>query len=761
MRACNPIGRATALALSSVLCGFASAAEEASLLEEIIVTATKRTQSLQDVPVAVSAVTAEDIRARGYTDYSDFLNALPGVYFTDAGPGSSGVQIRGLAASEGGVASTVATYFGETVTSVLTNFGGKPNLRLVDVERVEVLRGPQGTLFGANSLAGVVRIIPAAPDLQEFSLDLATRAYATAHSDDASYHFEAAANIPLLEDKLALRLVGYQHEIAGYIDNEFPGQPAVDYSATFGLPEGTLVTPAIEAFTRRDINDEETTGGRAALRWQATDRLRFDLMLATQEVDVKSEPFVLPDGGDYGQPRGLDRYEQGGQGERLDIHSLTISYDWDNASLISATNRVQMQRHNLQDITFLAEGAFGAPIPWSLRDRSWGELFTQELRVQSSGDGPFQWMLGGFYLEQDADATQFVPDYSCPTCLPTVLFGEDFALDFPRVKFSDQEQRSIFGEVSYRVAPRWVVGAGVRYLEEELKSLDGPSRGLLVGGLLPPQPTRAGKVDEVNPSAYVRFEPSGDTSFYVQAARGFRSGNVNQSLPEECRAQADALGIGTLTEPDTLWNYELGVKSVLEGGRLSIHSAIYKHQWEGVQLSTLLDCGFGQGFNGGNVEGEGVELELQARISNAWRVNLSAAYNHNEFERIRSTGVAFSVGEHLPNAPQKNGSAGVQYDFVLGGQWSGFARIDYVYLGDIRFKYGQDELGRDVIVNQPSFETTDVRLAFQRDALSIELFGENVADERAAITSASPNVGSRIYLIRPREVGIELRYRFD
>ena len=195
------------------------------VLQEIIVTATKRSERLQDVPIAVSAITSEDIVARGFTNYADYLNSVPGVYFQDLGAGHGTIRIRGISASEGGVPSTTATYFGETVTSVLTNQGGKPNLRLVDIDRVEVLRGPQGTLFGASALAGVVRIIPKSPNLQEFEANVGARGFTTAHSDDASYHAEAAVNIPLITDKLALRVVGYQDDIAGFIDNEFEGQP--------------------------------------------------------------------------------------------------------------------------------------------------------------------------------------------------------------------------------------------------------------------------------------------------------------------------------------------------------------------------------------------------------------------------------------------------------------------------------------------------------------------------------------------------------
>jgi iron complex outermembrane recepter protein len=737
-------------------------------LEEIIVTATKRAQPLRDIPLSVTAITAQDIQERGYTNYADFLNAVPGVFFQDLGPGISQIQIRGLAAAEGGVASAVATYFGETVTNVLTNGGGKPNLRLVDIERVEVLRGPQGTLFGANSLSGVVRVIPRAPELNEFQAEVGTRGFTTAHSDDASYHLEGVVNFPLVQDRLALRLVGYEDDVGGYIDNVVPARDPVDYSFIADIlrgqpigtaPAGTLVAPGNAAFTRKDINSEDTWGARAALRWQATDRLRLDLTHAVQDVQIGSEVFTEPQTGRYNQQRALDQFEQGGQGERLQVSALVVNYDWDAVSLLSATNWVEMKRATNQDIGFLVEANFGAELPWPLREDSQGELFTQEIRVSSKGEGPFQWIAGAFYLQQDARYSQFVADYSCPgACLPDVQLGQDFALNVPPHKLSEQEQFSVFGEVSYEIAPRWTAGMGVRYLEEDLTSFFEPYFGLLADlftGVAGETSSVTGSVSETNPSAYVRYEPTQDMTVYLQAARGFRSGSTNQALPDQCQEEARALGLGALTNPDTLWNYELGFKSLFADGRWGINSAIYKHKWKGVQLGVSLNCGFGSGFNGGDVDGEGIELELLGRAGRSWRFNLSVSYVHNEFERINSPLVGIAVGERVAQAPEKNGSAGVQYDFILGGPWTAFARADIVYMGDIPFTFGPG-----VTVEQDSFTTGSLRLGGQRDNLAVELFAKNVTDERAAVVSGDPDRGGRQYLLRPREIGIELRYSY-
>ncbi|MBS0417743.1 MAG: TonB-dependent receptor [Proteobacteria bacterium] len=738
-------------------------------LEEIVVTATKRAESLQDVPVAVSAISAADIQARGLSQYADYLNSVPGVYFEDAGPGVSQIRIRGVVASEGLGPSTVATYFGETVTSVLTLLGGKPNLRLVDIDRVEVLRGPQGTLFGANSLSGVVRIVPAAPDLQTFGVDVATRGFATAHSDQGSYHVEGVLNMPLVQDRLALRLVAYKDDIAGYIDNIVPARGPTDYSFLLDAfagqppgttPAGTLISPGNPAFTRKDINSESTWGGRAALSWRATDELRFDLTLASQSVQLASEPQAAPAAGEYAQQRSLDAFSPGRYSEKLDIGTLVVNYDWSAASLTSASSFTKMQTAHREDIGYLAAQAFGVPLPWENRVNSDGEVFTQEVRLQSRGESPWQWLAGLFYLDQKADLAQRVVDYSCPRCLPTVLFGQDFAYDHPRSNYTTQKQRSLFGELSYKFARKWTLGAGGRYLEEKIEAPSPAQEGLLVGGFSPASDTRKGSSYELNPSAYLRFEPTRDLTVYLQAARGFRSGVTNSPLAYTgtCADEAAAIGLGAVVKPDTLWSYELGTKARIADGRIEINTAIYKQKWHGVQLDATLggDCALDGTVNAGDVDGEGAELEVTARLTRALRMNFSTAYSHNEFASVKP-GVGYAVGERVPGAAETNASAGLQYDFPLNSTWSGFGRGDYAYVGGARYKFDPFD---PVIVNQKAYGTANVRLGVQRANLAVELFCRNVADKRAVVSTGNPRAGGYQYLLRPRESGVEVRYSF-
>ena len=462
--------------------------DSGAVLEEIVVTATKRSERLGDVPVAVTAITSEQIETRGYTNYADYLNSVPNVWMQDVGPGQTQLYIRGLVA-QGGSGFPVASYFGEAVTSIITNNGGFANMRLVDIERVEVLRGPQGTLFGANSLAGVIRIVPNAPNLTTLGGNIDVRGWSTAHSDDLSEHVEGALNLPIVNDKFALRFVAYQDKTAGYIDNVVPTTPDFDYSAALGAPPGTLVIPGTAAFTRKDINSLNTWGARVAGTFKPSDQLKIDFSYAAQGVTLDSEPPVQPAVGRYNVQRALDKYEHGISKEDERIGQLVINYDWSNVTLTAASSYIQLKRYSSQDIGFLAANQGLGNQLWSLQDSSAGDAFTQELRLASRGTGPLQWLAGAFYSNGKFDLGQFVPDYSCPTCLPTVLAGQDFAIKTIGNPIGEkQRQKSLFGEVSYDFTPQWTVGVGARYLEDSLEAFSPAVEGFLAGGSVAASP---------------------------------------------------------------------------------------------------------------------------------------------------------------------------------------------------------------------------------------------------------------------------------
>jgi len=731
-------------------------------LEEVVVTATKRTESLQDVPVAVTALTSADIDSRGFTNYADFVNTVPNMYMQDQGPGNTQIYIRGLVA-QGGGGFPVATYFGEAVTSVLTNNGGFANLRLVDIDRVEVLRGPQGTLFGANSLAGVLRVVPKAPNLNNFQVDAAASGWSTAHSGDGSEHFEGVINLPIITGQLAARVVAYQDHIAGYIDNVVPAAPANDYSAGFGAPDGTLVIPGHDAFTRKDIDSEDVWGVRGAISWKPTDALHVEASYVAQEARLNAQAGEQPAFGDYVVQRPLDLYSRGEDMEQERIGQLVVGYDWTNVSITSATAYTRMARYQNQDIGFLADAAGLGNQLWPLLDRSKGESFTEEVRVQSRGTGPLQWLAGYFYTDTNFDLGQYVPDYSCPACLPEVLFQQPFAIrTIGNTIGEKQKQQSVFAEVSYDITSQFTAGVGGRYLRDYIESFSPAAEGLLVGGSEPASPPVGGRSSIFNPSAYLRFKANEDMTYYIQAAKGFRSGAPNQALAYDpngpCGATAAADGVGPLTDPDKLWTYELGLKSTWLEKRIAANVALFHQKWTGVQLPATQPCGFNATVNGGDASGNGAELEMTAQLTRAISANLTASYVYNEFTSV-TPGVGYAVGDRVPGAPEENASAGLQYNFSLNPKWSGYARADYVYVGDVHFVFGTGATATPYL--QGGYGQANFRLQLQHQQLGLEFFARNLTDKRAAEATGDPSQGGFAYMLRPREVGVEVRYSFD
>jgi outer membrane receptor protein involved in Fe transport len=753
--------------LAAAVLGAAPApAQESSgaVLEEIVVTATKRSERLRDVPVAVTAITSDQIASRGYTNYADYLNTVPNVWMQDIGPGQTQLYIRGLVA-QGGGGFPVASYFGEAVTSILTNNGGFANLRLVDIDRVEVLRGPQGTLFGANSLAGVIRVVPHAPDLEKFGANVDLRGWSTAHSGDASGHIDGMLNLPVAGDQFALRFVASKDQIAGYIDNVVADTPDFDYSGALGAPPGTLVIPGTAAFTRKDINSMDTWGARVSGLWKPVDQLRVEFSYAAQGVTLDAEPPVQPAVGRYEVSRQLDNFERGMNKEDERISQLVINYDFGAATFTSASSYIDLKRFQSRDIGFLAAAAGLGNQLWAFQDSSKGDSFTQEFRLASPGGRALQWLVGAFYSNAKFDLRQFVPDYSCPTCLPTVLLGQDFAITTEGAPIGQkQRQKSIFAEASYDFSPQWTLGVGGRWLKDYLESFSPAADGILASfatGHVDASPPVGGDNSVFNPSAYLRFKPTDAQTVYLQIARGFRSGQVNQALSYDpngpCADTAGELGIQPISDPDKLWTYELGFKAGWGGGKFSTNAAVFHQKWDGVQLGTSQPCGFNGVVNGGDASGDGAEVEMNLRFSQAWSANLSASYVHNEFDRV-TPNLGYVKGERVPGAPEQNATAGLQYDFSLGGTWSGYARGDYAYVGEVHYKYGQGASATELV--QGGYGLGNLRLALKRDALSVELYCRNVTDKNAAEATGDPSQNGFVYLVRPREVGVELRYAF-
>ncbi|HEU4517389.1 MAG TPA: TonB-dependent receptor, partial [Steroidobacteraceae bacterium] len=579
-----------AAAVAIVLAQNAVAQEEPTALGEITVTARKRAESLQDVPFAISARTGENLQAVGAQNIEDVSRNVAGLSVQNLGPGQSQVGLRGISAGKTdrdlpGVKEQVGVYMDESVIS-LSLF--TPDLDLYDLNRVEVLRGPQGTLFGSGSLAGTVRYISNQPDLSDGYGDFEVGINTISDGGDGGF-IRSMFNVPL-GDRAALRVVGYFNELPGFIDAHGP--------------DGSL---------DQNVNDGERQGGRLSLRWELTDSIVITPRVIYQDIDVngynrQDEFNILANPFTTTQPRVNIRDRE--QYRQLDEHfdddfflgDLTMEFDFGPAVLTSVSSYTDRDILVTRDasqltgsVTFDILGEVdGVRLDSPLLDYTTVEVFTQELRLSSDTDGRFQWLIGGFFsdIQRDYGQTLPTPGYDALIGVPSPAVGSPPDTPFfSRIPY-DFEQKAAFAEVSLDITERFAATLGARYYDftEE--------RDLYFGGLfadsdgLPTEPSNGpGESDDdgVLPRVLFAYDVSDSVQLNAQASEGFRLGGINDPLNQGLCSPEDLITFGGRDsfESESLWNYELGAKIGFAGGRGQFNVAAFHSEIDDLQMPVV------------------------------------------------------------------------------------------------------------------------------------------------------------------------------
>lgn len=717
-------------------------AAQQSGLDEIIVTASKRGAgtSIQDTAMAISVLSGDTIEKRGLVGMGDYLGTLPGISMQDRGAGQNSVVIRGVASDPQAGRATSGIYFGETPVTGLgatSGFGGAGNadIKLVDIERIEVLRGPQGTLYGSDSMAGTVRVMPISPDLGEVSGGLATRYSQTGEEGGDNAMIQAVLNVPLIEDVLAIRGVVYKFDNSGYIQNVAASQPVSGIATTEGF--GGL------ARDRGDVGGDEYTGFRLSALWQATDSLDITLGYTDQEIEQDGVPDVNLDlDGDYQQRR----FNTGAEGSNyefltneIDITSLTVNYDLGWAGITSASSWVSYDDFLQSDFTHLTFLFALSDQPYYSDNGSSIERFSQELRLASQFSGPLQFVSGLYYEDEERDqlSTLFWGGSESPPPALPVLSEFD--------TFTEVEQWAFFGEISYAVNEQLNATLGARHFDYDRNRV----QAVFGSPGVPEEKKESGQTYKVNLS----YTPNDDTLLYGQWAEGFRLGT-----PGTINANCEAAGIpsGEGLDSDTSENYELGLKVSLVDNRLKLNAAIYRIDWEGIPIR--VNKGFGCFINeaAGTAKSEGVELELSAYLVDNLQANLSASYGEMTLQEDSSVG---DNGDNLPGSADFNISIGLQYDFTLSS-YDSFARIDYSYISEYYNSTAEGDLGSPPAGN---FSQVNLKTGIVFDQVGVDIFVNNLTNDDALtwVDNLNGRLGApRANRIRPRTVGLNIRYQF-
>ncbi|MDC0000216.1 TonB-dependent receptor [Porticoccaceae bacterium] len=725
------------------------------LLEEIVVTASKRGKgvSVQDMPMAISALSGDSIEKRGLVGMDDFLRSLPGVSMQDRGAGQNSIVIRGLSADPQASEGTAGVYFGEVPLSGLSSAGttgnaGNADIKLVDVERIEVLRGPQGTLYGADSMAGTVRVLPVAPNLQQIEGKLATRYSVTGEEGGDNTMLQAVLNVPLVEDTLAVRAVVYSFENSGYVNNVALSQPSASLAATQGF--GGV------ARDRSDVGNDEYTGFRLTTLWKPTESLDVTLTHLQQDIEQDGVPEVeLGLLGDYQQRRnntGLGGRSYESLESEVDITSLVVNYDLGWGALNSSSSWINYKSAVEEDKTYFSDflSQFFGPsffgLPYHLDGKLEAENFVQELRLASNLDGNLQFVAGLYYEDKDS-AVKGPFSWSGAADQNTGNQSEGAKLDLVN-------QKAVFGELSYAITDQLTATLGGRHFDYERTTTN---QFVFGNGALPPGVPVAVNETGQTYKANLSYTPTEDVLVYAQWAEGFRIGRGLAPVNLPC----DIQGIPTndQLDSDTSENIELGFKASLVNNRLIVNAAVYSIDWNDIPIVTDRGNNCLVEENAGAAKSEGIELEIQAQLTESFYAGLSASYGEATLVGDSNIG---RDGDNLPGSADFNASFSLQYDFSLSG-YDGFGRIDYTYISEYFSSVDEDE---SALTPSPAggFSQVNMKAGINFDQVAVDIFVNNLANDDGLTWvetgAVAGNGGSRAYRIRPRTIGLNLSYQF-
>ena len=701
-------------------------------LQEIVVTAQKRAQVAQDIPVSLFAISGAELERQGITSVQEFANNTAGVSISQSNPGNMRLTIRGAGdvSSSNQASSVNGFYLDETVISYVP--GRMPELGLWDVERVEVLRGPQGTLFGDGSQGGTLRVITKKPDSSEF-FGRYDASLTSTDGGDTGYGVGGSVNIPISKDVLGMSLGVRHRKSEGWID----------------IPDLKL----------KDSNQGEITDARLALRYTPSAALTIDALLLYKKSDLEGDQLGTAPG--VLNPRAItpsagDVKSLSTQNDETNLGALTINYDLGFASLISASASTSSIALEIRDITAGAVAVFPPAFIPGNRDfttnRFESEAFTQELRLVSNGDQQFDWTVGAYYKDESRQV------------------NNDFTFLIPAINtnFNPQqlnkmsaESWAVFADLDYQLTERWAVQAGVRYFSDkkDYTFLQVQGSPIPPGSFPPTGTTSTNTADatSTSPKIGVTFELNPNVLLFAKYSQGFRAATIN-SIPLSIYPQARAFA-----DPDKLTAYEVGIKSTpWAGGYLNLY--LYNNDWTNLQVPIrTIDNVWTYNVNAGKAEMQGLELEVGGTVAEGLRLSLAYAYVDstivgNVFDNITPPRLVIADGAKLPFVDKNKATFSVNYETQLTGALQG--NIDARYrLGSSNFSDTRNQLQYENVGAKQLF----LRLGVSGKWGSLSLFGDNLLN-RDETLARFPPIGPPLYtmnaFVRPRNFGLEYKGTF-
>ncbi|HTJ19832.1 MAG TPA: TonB-dependent receptor [Steroidobacteraceae bacterium] len=713
------------LGLGAAATATAQTSTNVAALEEVVVTAQKFEQKLSETPLSVTAISARNLEALGATQFRDFANSVPSLTFTTSGVGSTQVNLRGITTGNN-ISPTVGIYVDEVPYGSSTPFASGAQLALdvglFDVSRIEVLRGPQGTLYGASTMGGLLKYVSVVPDTTAFAATARAGVVSTS-GGGVGYDAAAAVNAPLADDKAALRVSGFYTHDGGFIDNLTNGHD--------------------------DVNEAEVYGGRADLLFKPADKLT--LRVAAFAQDITRDGTAAADFGlATGEPIDGDLDQRRLRAEPFDqqfrLASGTLDYEFEGATLTSITSYQTVRSNATTDVSAFFVPALGAGgIVLGSVDvfkKNETDKFTQELRLAATGPR-LDWTIGAFYTDEDSDQFQKL-NASTPD-------GAVFPVNLLTVELpSTFEEYAGFGTLTWHATDKLDFTGGLRYAHNS-QTFEQIGSGALVFSV----PERDDSDSILTYLATIRYRASDNLMSYVRYATGYRPGGPNIVVND---LNGQPLASPTFGA-DELRSYEAGIKTTTSDGSFGVDAAVYFIKWDDLQINAVRN-GLGVVANAAAAESKGAELTL------TWvpvpQLALVGAFAYIDAELSEDApDLGGLEGDRLPDTPDFTGSLAADYSFELGGR-EAFLGTTVRHVTDRVSSY--DASAGVPQYELPEYTTVDFRTGIQLGAARLQLYLKNAFDERgqlSATTGFSALGGPAwVSLVQPRTIGLNFITQF-
>jgi iron complex outermembrane receptor protein len=761
------VAAGTALAMSplSVLAQ-APQVSDGIVLEEITVTAQKREERIQDVPIAVSAFSGEQLEQRGITDFRDLLLSVPGVSYSRSDPGQSVYSIRGISTQAS--SPTVGIYLDDiSLVTVRTEFAGAADPPFLDLERVEVLKGPQGTLYGGSAMGGAIKYVTRQPILDRSGVSAAGDVSTTDHGG-ISYRTESVVNVPLIEDKLALRGGVSFRDTAGYIDN-VPNAMTENWGRSSTLPPAPFAPtdrPSLSTYRKSNDNDWRELAVRLSAKYAPTDSFSI-VPTATYERNVLDNPSVFNTNLPHFET--TYRFNQPTT-DRFGIYSVNVTNNFQGFDLVSLTGFTDRQLNYARDYSFFIASLVPALFPLNSYNYSntSTRTFTQEVRLASSDPtAQLKWTTGLFYLQQRDELVQWVNTPGLGAALGT---GNDYG--YAGDQTTHDRQYAAFADLTYSLVKQLDFSVGLRWFEAK-QEVSGVFDGILNGGHTQVDGKRGTSVG-FNPKYSLAFRPADHYLAYATASKGFREGGPNRFNTSSplCQHDLNALGLSRAPDtykPDSLWTYELGSKNELQGGRTTLNVATYYTDWKNIQQQVnLLSCGFQFVGNVGAATIKGAELSMETRLTSELTVGGSATYTQGEITKSAS-GVSAQVGQPVLDTPKWMGNVYAEYAFAIASGTASL-RADYQYHGSnlrafestmlVTYPDGSSGLIPNSAQMQQAYRVLNLNFSLTYGKWQYRAYADNLLNSDPLLDFSRTGGDTRASTLRPRTIGIGTRVNF-